>query len=202
MAKPPKQPAVKRRAQPEDALRMLQADHARMKALFVRIHRAAAEERGRIAHQLFRELEIHTKLEEDIFYPAVQRAFERDAVFDTAAPDNGLDVADNEDLLVPDGGPVNGMEVDTEGEDVDEELITAAYEEHQAAKELVEQLKSLDPRDSGYHELFAELEDAVLEHVAGEEDVIFPMAATQLDLQELGAQMQRQRDAWPSSHAA
>ena len=47
---------------------------------------------------------------------------------------------------------------------------------------------------AGKEELFTELEEAVIEHVAEEEDVILPLAAAQLDVQTLGMKMQRRRD--------
>jgi len=54
---------------------MLKADHQKVKQLFEQFEgtsdRAFAQRRD-IAEQVFTELEIHTKLEEEIFYPAVE----------------------------------------------------------------------------------------------------------------------------------
>jgi hemerythrin-like domain-containing protein len=69
-------------------------------------------------------------------------------------------------------------------------------------EELIEQLKMLDPQGSDYQEVFTELETAVFEHVADEEDVIFPVAASQLDVEKLGTAMQRRREDLSSSPAA
>jgi len=54
---------------------MLKADHDRVQKLFKEFEAAgerAYEKKRGIAEEVFTELEIHTKLEEEIFYPAVQ----------------------------------------------------------------------------------------------------------------------------------
>jgi iron-sulfur cluster repair protein YtfE (RIC family) len=58
----------------DSAVAMLTADHQKVKDLFEEYDSAAeASERKTIAEQIFNELEIHTQLEEDIFYPAVAK---------------------------------------------------------------------------------------------------------------------------------
>ena len=58
-----------------DAIEMLKADHKKVKALF-REYEAAGDRafktKQRIADEVFSELEVHTMLEEEIFYPAVK----------------------------------------------------------------------------------------------------------------------------------
>jgi hemerythrin superfamily protein len=61
-----------------DSLTLLSADHNRVRGLFARF-RAAHEEddadtMATLAEQIIRELQIHTKIEEEIFYPEVRRA--------------------------------------------------------------------------------------------------------------------------------
>lgn len=58
-----------------DGLDLLTADHNRLRGLFTRFH-AAHENKdttamGELAEQIFAELEVHTAIEEQIFYPAV-----------------------------------------------------------------------------------------------------------------------------------
>ncbi len=185
-----------------DAMQLLKADHKHVKKLFEHFHAASGSERASIASRLFFELAVHTKLEEELFYPALQRTLRPAEAFDTSARANGLDLSD-EDLDDP-HHEVNGMDLDADENDdgTDAELIDAAFEEHQGATELVEQLKSLDPSGTDYELVFEEFEDAVIEHISGEEDVIFPMAAAELDLQSLGVAMQRRRDELLSSLAA
>ena len=206
---PKKSQTAKTSRKQADAVHMLKADHKQVKQLFERFHSAAPEERSDIASQLFTELEIHTKLEEELFYPAVRQKIAGAApVAEEAAEDSGLDIAtetddedeDDDELEVE---AVDGIDLDADDvDDDDEELITVAYDEHQVAKDLIEQLRTLDAKAPDYEELFNELEEAVLEHIAGEEDVILPLAASELDVQTLGAQMQQRRDDLSSSMAA
>lgn len=199
-----KQPPSKGKTAPKqfDAVQMLKADHRQMTKLFERFHAASGDEQSSIAGRLFTELEIHTALEEELFYPAIQSKLRPMDAFDTAAQENGLDAgleADEDDAEEV----INGMELETdEEEDEDEALIDTAYEEHQAAKDLIEQLKTLDSNEADFEELFNELEELVIEHMTGEEDVLFPLAVSELDVQALGRAMQRRRDDLSSSLAA
>jgi len=202
MAKqPPKtQPSAKT---PSDAVQMLKADHKLVKKLFDQYGTASEDEKLTIAGRLFTELTIHSMLEEELFYPAVQSKLSAD-VMEPASQENGVDMAETGDEeegnLV--GVAIDGLQLDIDDEDADEELIAMAYEEHQTVDELIEQLKTLDPKNADYQTLFTELEEAVLEHIVGEEDVILPIAMAELDVQALGAQMQRRRDDLSSSLAA
>jgi hemerythrin superfamily protein len=204
MAKqPPKKPQGKAASKQLDAVQMLKADHKQVKKLFERFHAASGEERSSIANQLFTELEIHTILEEELFYPAVRGTLQPADAFVTNAHENGLDTSDSEAFdETEEGEDLNGIELETEEEDSGEELIGIAYQEHQAVKDLIEQLRTLDLKDADYMELFNELEEAVIEHIMGEEDVLLPLAATELDIQALGVAMQRRRDDLSSSLAA
>jgi hemerythrin superfamily protein len=60
-----------------DALTLLTADHNRVRGLFTRFKAAhEAEDQGRattIAATIFDELEVHTTIEETVFYPAVTK---------------------------------------------------------------------------------------------------------------------------------
>jgi hypothetical protein len=197
----PKRAAGKAPKQP-DAVHMLKADHKLVKQLFHRFRGAATDEQRRIADQLFTELEIHTVLEEELFYPALRRTL-------TSGGDSGLDVAETEDDEEDDEEfeeeeVLNGVDLDIEEDETETEaeLLASAYEDHQAVKELLGQLRSLDPSGQDFRDVFAELEDAVIGHVTEEEDSLLPIAAAQLDTRSLGATMQRRRDDLSSSLAA
>jgi iron-sulfur cluster repair protein YtfE (RIC family) len=56
-----------------DALELLKQDHARVKKLFDKTENADDREQKRIFSQIKSELEMHAHLEENIFYPAMQR---------------------------------------------------------------------------------------------------------------------------------
>lgn len=52
---------------------MLKADHQKVKGLFSRFESAGEEQKGEIFRQIMMELQVHTKIEEEIFYPAVKK---------------------------------------------------------------------------------------------------------------------------------
>ena len=59
-------------AQPADAIAMLKADHQRVKDLFAQYEATENVDTKRtLADQVFRELDTHTHLEENVFYPTV-----------------------------------------------------------------------------------------------------------------------------------
>ena len=55
-----------------DPVRMLKDDHAEVKQLFAEFEGADGRSRPRISHEAMKKLEVHTMLEEEIFYPAMQ----------------------------------------------------------------------------------------------------------------------------------
>jgi hypothetical protein len=56
-----------------DALELLKQDHAKVKKLFEKAESAEEREQKRIFTQIKTELEIHAQIEENVFYPAMQR---------------------------------------------------------------------------------------------------------------------------------
>ncbi|HEX6949648.1 MAG TPA: hemerythrin domain-containing protein [Nitrospira sp.] len=192
----PKKP---KNSQPQDAVQLLKADHKQVRKLFEQFHGASDDDKGSIAKRLFIELDIHSKLEEELLYPAVQSKLDS---LDSETQGNGLDITDDGEIEQDSEsgleGEIDGAELDALDEDDDEEreseIITAAYDSHATVKDLIQQLRTLDPRNSDYRDLFTELEDVVIEHVSEEEAAILPLAAAQLDVQSLGLTMQRRKD--------
>jgi hemerythrin superfamily protein len=78
------------RKQP-DALRMLKDDHDKVKALFEKFESAKRDDKkkGEIAQTICKELTVHTKLEEEIFYPAVRAAIDDEDVMNEALVEHG-----------------------------------------------------------------------------------------------------------------
>jgi hemerythrin superfamily protein len=191
-------PKKSKSSQPPDAVQLLKADHKQARKLFEQFHGASDEDKASIASRLFMELDIHSRLEEELFYPAVQAKLES---LDYESEGNGLDVTDDCEVDPEsesafdeiDGAELEELDEEDE-EDTESEIITGAYDSHSMVKELIQQLRTLDPKSSDYRELFAELEDAVIEHVTEEEEAILPLAAAQLDVQALGIAMQRRKD--------
>lgn len=72
-----------------DALELLDADHRAVKSLFdefrqLSVHKASGSKRRAVAEQICLELTIHTRLEDEIFYPRVREAIRDDDLLDEA----------------------------------------------------------------------------------------------------------------------
>lgn len=62
-----------------DAVALLKADHRKVEALFEKFESARGDGRKKaLAEEICRELTIHSRIEEDIFYPACEGAVEED----------------------------------------------------------------------------------------------------------------------------
>ncbi|HEY0301375.1 MAG TPA: hemerythrin domain-containing protein [Rhizomicrobium sp.] len=59
------------KATPVDAIALLKADHRKVEGLFEKYEKAKGADRKKaLAEQICLELTVHTKIEEDVFYPA------------------------------------------------------------------------------------------------------------------------------------
>ena len=72
-----------------DAVDLLDADHIAVKKLFQQFNQLAEEgasgaERKALADQICLELTVHTRIEEEIFYPAVREAIDGQDIMDEA----------------------------------------------------------------------------------------------------------------------
>jgi len=75
-------------AREQDAIALLKSDHKKVKALFSEFDKlkddGANEDKAAIVAQICKEFEIHTAIEEEIFYPAVRKAIEDSDLMDEA----------------------------------------------------------------------------------------------------------------------
>jgi hemerythrin superfamily protein len=165
--------------QKADAVEMLKKDHEEVMKLFERFEGASADEKGGLAQHIYRELEVHATLEEEIFYPAVRDQVDLKTVLE------GEDKSADED----------------ESQDT-EDIIAISYEEHKTVKELIAQQRQLNPTSDEFKERFAEMKEAVQDHAGEEEETIFPAAQMKLDLQRLGEQMRQRKEHLTSSKVA
>ena len=63
-----------------EATRLLKQDHDKVKGLFEKFEQAEADDQKRLlVTQIIKELQVHTTIEEDVFYPAVRQADEKTA---------------------------------------------------------------------------------------------------------------------------
>ena len=69
-----------------DALDLLTADHNRVRGLFTRFKEAQDSDdtatMGELAEKIFEQLEVHTKIEEQVFYPAIHDLDELSEIVD------------------------------------------------------------------------------------------------------------------------
>ena len=76
-----------RRPARQDAVRMLMADHAKVKKLFKAFDKmkdGAERRKTELVGQICDELIVHTTLEEEIFYPALRQALDEEDMMDEA----------------------------------------------------------------------------------------------------------------------
>ena len=137
---------------PIDAIALLKTDHQKVKNLFVRYESAADfSTKHLIAEQIFTELELHTQLEEHVFYPA----------YDEMTGKNGT------------------------------QLVADSRLAHAHVRELMIELQGIDLDETEFEGKFDDLMSIVREHVAEEENEMFPEAQVILadQLEDLMDQM-------------
>ena len=86
---PMKDRSTKGNGSTNDAIRLLTADHQEVKQLFknfadIKDQESAAEKKSEVVKQICAALTIHTKVEEEIFYPAVRQSIADADVMDEA----------------------------------------------------------------------------------------------------------------------
>ena len=62
-----------------NVLSLLRGDHEDIQSQYEGFQTAGGDDRYFLAHRIMRELELHNRVEEEVFYPAVRRAVERQA---------------------------------------------------------------------------------------------------------------------------
>lgn len=75
------------------------------------------------------------------------------------------------------------------------QVVQASIQEHNQMRQLISQLRNLQPHDAGYDQIFFQLMNAVMHHLADEETLLLPAAERALAdrLGELGAEMTKRR---------
>ena len=136
-----------------DATALLKADHQLVVSLFADYEVTnSTNKKKQLVEQICKELSIHAQVEEEIFYPAVQKALK------------------------------------------DHELVPEATVEHATLKDLIAQVKDIEPDGDMYDAKIKVLSEYVKHHVKEEESEMFPEAkSTKLNLMELGAQITQRK---------
>jgi hypothetical protein len=80
-------------ADKQDAIALLKADHRTVEALFEKFEAASGDGRKRkLAEQICLELAVHTRIEEEIFYPACEGKIEEDLLKEAYVEHDGAKV--------------------------------------------------------------------------------------------------------------
>jgi len=151
----------------KDACDLLDADHKAVKKLFSEFEELTEargntrEKKHRLAERICRELQVHTQIEEEIFYPAIRKAINDELLMDEAEVEH----ASARDLIAQ----IQGMEPGDATYDA-KVLVLGEYVDHHVKEERTEMfpkaraskvdlVKMRDMLQSRKEELMAELEE-------------------------------------------
>ncbi len=135
----------------QDAIALLKADHKAVKELFKQVEETSERAKAqlqRLGDQICAELTVHTQIEEEVFYPAVQERTQR-------------------------------------GHKEEKDMVLEAYEEHAAAKKVIEDVRATEPGDDSYKPKIKTLSEMIDHHVKEEEHELFPSVKELFDEDEL-----------------
>ncbi|MFL5813219.1 MAG: hemerythrin domain-containing protein [Bdellovibrionia bacterium] len=161
------------------ATQILRDDHKRLTGLFRQIEavdqRAHVMKNG-VALEIFMEIEIHSAVEEQIFYPALIAAL-------NAPSERPGDRSGHH--------PVHKMKVE-----LNAAMIDQSISDHREIEGLIQRLRRLPIDSTDFREGMEELEQLITSHIEEEEQLTFPAAEELLkeELSPLGAQIQDMRD--------
>ncbi len=175
-----KSPSQKKRS--TDAIQMLKDDHRQVEALFDQFLEEEGGKKQQLAQQIFHELAVHSTLEEELFYPALQNQG------DPAELAEGEETMDASKL---DEG--EEMERDGDEEEVAEDMIAGVYDDHRVVRDMIAQLRNNDASSLEFRQSMIELQQTVADHVSQEEAELFPQAQLSMDIKTLGIQMQQRK---------
>lgn len=75
--------------------------------------------------------------------------------------------------------------------EVDPSLVDHSEQEHQEARQMMNQLKSMQVGSAEYDQIMVQLRDSIMHHVQSEEQSLFPkVQQAGMDMTQLGVQMQ------------
>jgi hypothetical protein len=111
-----------------DAVALLKADHRKVEDLFAKFEAASGDGKKKtLAEQICLELTVHTKIEEDIFYPACEGKVEEDLLKEAYVEHDGAKVLIAE---IEAGGP------DDEFYDAKVKVLSEMIEHHVKEEEM------------------------------------------------------------------
>ena len=147
-----------------NAIELLKEDHKRVNHLFGKVKASSEQsEQRELFEKIKEELEIHTHIEETIFYPKIKEEPEL------------------------------------------EDIVLEGIEEHHQAKVLLRELSNLVDDSSKFEPKLKVLMEDITHHVQEEEGEMFPKIEEVFDaatLQELGSQMEKEKQSFKKSYQA
>lgn len=182
-----KSPSQKKRS--TDAIQMLKDDHRKVEALFDQFLEEEGGKKQQLAQQIFHELEVHSTLEEELFYPALQNQGDPAelGLLEQDEEIEGKEVMDASELD-------EGEEMERDGDEEETaDMIAGAYDDHRVVRDMIAQLRNNDPSSLEFRQSMIELQQTVTGHVSHEEDELFPQAQLSMDTKTLGMQMQQRK---------
>jgi hemerythrin superfamily protein len=124
-----------------DAIALLKADHREVEELFAKFENASGEGRKqRLAEHFCDELKIHTAIEEEIFYPALEGKIEEDTLSEAYVEHDGAKLLIN-DIMA--GGPDDAF-YDAKVKVLGEEIEHHVKEEEAPSKGMFAQARKTD----------------------------------------------------------
>lgn len=123
-----------------DAIAMLKADHRKVEDLFSKFESARSGAKQSIAEEICNELKIHTILEEEIFYPALDGKIEEDSLSEAYVEHDGAKVLIN-DIM---GGSPEDEFYDAKVKVLSEEITHHVKEEEQRLEGMFAQAREAD----------------------------------------------------------
>jgi hemerythrin superfamily protein len=175
-----------------DAVQMLEQDHRAVERLFDQFSSGDQARKEEIAQQIFQELDVHATIEEEVFYPALRSQADLGELGQLEQGDSEIDGANTLDQDDFDEDEDDDDDDET-NEEIGEDVVASAYEDHQAVKELIGRLRSLSPESPDFQSGMMELKELVTDHVAEEEEVLFAEAKLKIDTKALGSQMEERK---------
>ena len=184
-----KSPSQKKRA--TDAIQMLKDDHRKVEALFEQFLGEESGKKQQIAQQIFHELEVHSTLEEELFYPALQTQGNPEELgsLEQGEELEGEETIDASKL----DEDIEQDEPDDTPEEIAEDMVAVAYDDHRVVRDMIAELRNNDASSPEFRQSLIELQQTVADHVSQEEDELFPQAQLNMDTKTLGMQMQQRK---------
>lgn len=177
-----------------DAIQMLKDDHRKVEALFEQFLEEESGKKQHIAQQIFHELEVHSTLEEELFYPALQTQGNPEEL---GSLEQGEEIEGEETTIdaskLDEEADIEEDETDETPEEIAEDMIANAYDDHRVVRDMIAELRNNDASSPEFRQSLIELQQTVADHVSQEEDELFPQAQLNMDTKTIGVQMQQRK---------